>query len=237
MARKFLDEFRDKWYEEPTEQRDKRTHHTMTDQFGRQWQTTIDMTAKPKPSPCGPIAPDGWHDPLATPDTYKRFDPANMFRLTIDVDSWIKEWSEANNAWEGQLTVQARKMSPADEGAALLGAGGADLSPVLLDKVGARPQPVEYVLALKGGNKWAAGLSPIMPQWAKDKWHRMLINTGWFVANKDVLADVDTLRQMFPDAEDELTPAQQRMAKVRGAKGAKQSAPEVDDEVEPVLTT
>jgi hypothetical protein len=202
MAFTFTDTF-NKWYERPSTQAAKRTHHTMIDQFGREWQTTLDITAKPKAAPCGPVTPMGWHDPLSTPEHVKMFDPAQMFRITIDVDRWAKEWAEANAEWDRRLVGEAIRMSPADDGAALLGGGGKDISPVLLEKIGAKPQPVEFVLALKGGNQWAAGKSDRVPAWANPLLGRMKINTGWIQQAAPFLNDLDKLKEMFPDADDE----------------------------------
>lgn len=179
-----------KWYEKPTSQANKRTYTELTDQFGRKWGTLLDMTAKPAPGPVGPIAPLGWNDPLKTPPKYLKHGKDGMLSLYIEVDKWIADIENANEAWNQLVIDTAIEMSPADGGASLIGQGGADMAPALLRRVGRAPEAIEPVRALKAGNKFVLGLTDKMPAWAEP-----------FFRKEVKKAEAESYE--FPDAEDE----------------------------------
>lgn len=207
-----------KWYDNPQSQPQKRRHHTLTDQFGRQFECVLDMTSKPHPAPVSSMNPHGWNDPLNTPEGYKVYgkgsaDEAagtNFFRVWIDVARWEQDLVTAHAEYEALVIAKAAAMSPEDGGAALLGKGPQDRSPHLLAAVGPKPQPVELVQALIAGNKWARGQSPVVPEWAKK-----LLPIPVIPAART--EDLDALKAKFPDAEEEAV--RDRMAKARAAKG------------------
>lgn len=201
-----------KWYDNPQTQAQKRRHHTMADQFGRDYETTLDMTCKPHPAPCSTINPLGWRDPLNTPAKYIVYDGKDFFRVRINVEQWEADLTMAHAEWRARLTATAASMSPKDGGAALLGDGINDISPHLLDQVGEKPQPVEFVQALIAGNKWARGQDTNVPLWAKKLMPIVVLPAS----RTD---DLDALKAQFPDADEEA--ARERMAKARAAKAEK----------------
>lgn len=213
-----------KWNEKPQQQHQKRSHHVYTDQFGREWETTLDTTTKPKAAPCSSIMPHGWSDPLDTPGKYKEWGKANahgekgtdFFRLWINVEQWEQDLLLGHADWKARLVTTAAGMSPKDGGAALLGEGENDVSPYLLEIVGERPQPVEFVQALIAGNKWARGLDSVVPNWAKKLMPIVVLPAS----RTD---NIEALKAQFPDADRE---AQlENMAKARAAKnGAREAA-------------
>lgn len=222
-----------KWYEKPQSQGEKRRHHTLTDQFGRMWETVIDTTSKPHAAPCASINPHGWRDPLNTPEAYKVYGKGtadgergkDYFRLWIDVEKWERDLTEAHANYEALVIAKAAAMSPEDGGAAMLGKGPNDRSPHLLMAVGPKPQPVELVQALIAGNKWARGQTSVVPDWAK----KLLPIPVIPAARTD---DLDALRAKFPDAEEEAsTPVtdekrQKMLDNLANARAARKTAKE-----------
>lgn len=211
-----------KWTEKPQQQHEKRSHHVYTDQFGREWETTLDTTTKPKAAPCSTISAHGWRDPLDTPAKYLEYGKSSasdakgthFFRLWVNVAQWEQDLVQSHADWNARLIATAAGMSPKDGGAALLGEGGNDVSPHLLEVVGEKPQPVEFVQALIAGNKWARGQDPKVPLWA-----RKLLPIPVVPAAR--LENIDELKALFPDADEEAV--RERMAKARAAKDAKSS--------------
>jgi len=193
-----------KWYDKPQKQWEKRRHHTMTDQFGRVFECVLDTTSKPHAAPVSAINPHGWTDPLNTPEQYKSYGKAtasdakgsSFFRIYIEVERWEQDLLDAHAEYEARVVATAAAMSPKDGGAALLGDGPNDRSLHLMEIVGQKPQPVEFVQALIAGNKWARGESDQVPSWA-----RKLMPIKVIPASRT--EDLTALRAKFPDADDE----------------------------------
>lgn len=144
-------------------QRDRRTHWVALDQHGRQWETILDVTAKPKPGPTQPWNPYGWDAPLVPDQKYLRWNAVEMGKLVIDYVSWKKDRRAADEEWLTELHIKATEMSPSDGGASLLGNSRTglyeDASPALLRAAGKRRLPVEPVIAAEQGNSWVLGKS------------------------------------------------------------------------------
>lgn len=216
------------YVEKPLTQPQKRRHHTLTDQYGRMYECTLDTTSKPHMAPVGPITPLGWSDPLNTPEQYKSYGKAtvsdakgaNFFRVYIEVEQWERDALDRLAEYEATVIATAAAMSPKDGGAALLGEGPHDRSPHLLTAVGPKPQPVEFVQALIAGNKWARGETTKVPEWA-----RKLMPIKIVPAAQET--DLEKLRAKFPDADDDVAADPKRaqqlesLAKAREARHAR----------------
>lgn len=152
------------------------------DQHGRMWAGTInDVSGHPE----GMLSPDGWRPPLARllPDQ-KYIKPAGgkfAPRLVIDYDAWIADWSEANRTYANWALYVAKKQYP--QGGALEAL--ANKVPQLMAEVGAPPQHVDLVKAMRAGNRWALGLPDkfgnpaVMPEKARDLIDSWTITETW----------------------------------------------------------
>lgn len=136
----------------------RRENAILTDDYGREWDTTVDVISR---GTCAPINPLSFHDPLNTPQKYLRAD-TNRRRLHIDFDRWIDDLENAHRDYEQKLF---------DDAMMLFGEGGPkayeERIPALMRYTGTGPQAVEPVKAAKAGNKFCLGLSDKMPEWAK----------------------------------------------------------------------
>lgn len=162
---------------------ERRRNHTMSDQHGRKWETTLDFIAN---GPCGPINPKGWSAPLSVHTKYLKFQPEDASNLLIEYDRWIED---TENAWKDYDTRLY------NDAIMLFGAQGPkayrEKSPELVRHTGPSPEPVELIKAARAGNKWVLGLKrqdgsdyPI-PEWAEP-----------FIRKAEVA------KEEFPDVED-----------------------------------
>lgn len=131
-------------------QTERRQPLTMTDQHGRLWESTLDVTSM---GTCAPINPRGWNAPLSVPMNYVRHQgKKDVTRVIIDYDRWIEDLKEAHLAYEALIQHLAQEVAPN----AVL-----ELierpTPSFLRLVGPMPMPVELVIAAKQGNGWVLG--------------------------------------------------------------------------------
>lgn len=131
----------------------RRRNAIMSDQWGRKWETTIDIT-DPALAPCAPINPKGWIDRLDTPASFKKIarDEDGRPGLLIDIDKWIEDREQAIQRYDQQLY---------DDAMMLFGENGPkayeERIPALLKYTGLGPEPVELLYALKDGNSYILG--------------------------------------------------------------------------------
>lgn len=133
------------------------------DEFGRLWESTIDIISQ---GTCAPINPKGWNDPLNTPQKYL------VKALTVDPDTgqlgiriipalelWASDLEQSHKEYDQRLYNDALT---------LFGEGGPkayeDRIPALTNYTGLAPQAMEPVLAALAGYEWALGLSDKDPK-------------------------------------------------------------------------
>ena len=135
----------------------RRAHITMTDQFGRRWNSTQDIIAR---GTCAPINPN-FVDPLNTPQKYLKADVTTL-SLYVDLEAWTNDLEYAHKTYEQKLM---------DDSLMLFGENGmrmyTERAPALLRYTGEPPQPLEPVKAAMQGNKFCLGLTDAMPKWAE----------------------------------------------------------------------
>lgn len=177
-------------------QPDNRRFTRFRDQHGRLWEGSIELDTG---HPTGPLKPVGWRAPLMPPQKYFEFPRLSDGTFTINYARWISDREKAKEDFERRKINNAKLMYGEQAGEMLK-----KMPPELLNAVGSPPDPVEPVLAASAGNKWVLGLSPNKPEWAE------AFFTGDEETTKrnnrratDLLADLDQIRDQFPDAEDD----------------------------------
>ena len=173
-------------------QPDKRRNQRFTDQHGRTWNSSIEIKTGHPTGVMEPtwtkgltqLAPNGakvrYAVPtyLIPPTGYVKPGPEHG-QLVVDYDHWVGDLKEGWKEWRSRIQKLEIKFH-GDK------ANPEHPSAQTLDLAGQPPMRLELVLAMRAGNRWALGLSPKMPKWAKE-----LVPT-------DTLAEMD-----FPDAEEE----------------------------------
>lgn len=140
------------------DQFERRRNWRSRDEFGRLWESTVDVESG---GPCAPINPRGWHDRLGMPQKYLvkslTTDPetGNLgIRVMTGLELWASDLEQAHKEYDQRLYNDALT---------LFGEGGPkayeDKIPALLNYTGSAPQPLEPVLAAIEGDQWALGLS------------------------------------------------------------------------------
>jgi hypothetical protein len=133
------------------QQHERRQSSTWVDQHGREFHCEIDIASQRPvsiPTPSG-----GWKPPIATPEKYVKPHPKSFGRFVIDYPQWKMDLLERESERTRSLVGLAEAMFGEKAPEALLRP-----PPSLIAKVGAQPLPIEFVLAMESGNKWALGL-------------------------------------------------------------------------------
>lgn len=181
-------------------QEDWRRPATLRDQHGRTWATQIN---KETLHPVIAMTPAGWRSPFATLTPAQKYlkVPQHEFGMVfVDYDQWIVDWSDAEREYRDHLLQVARK----EFGAAAMRAID-ERDPKLRLVAGPGPQSVEFVKAMKAGNKWALGIpradgTPYpMPPWAEPLADSLRLIETYDGSNiaQDVTID------MYPDVDDD----------------------------------
>lgn len=173
-------------------QPDHRRNQRFTDQHGRPWNGTIELKTGHPTGVLEPtwtkgltqLAPNGarvrYAIPLyLIPPTSYVVPGPDHGQLLVAYIHWINDLKEAWKEYRSRVRSlevkfhgeKARPESPSAQ---------------TLDLAGQPPMRVELLLAMQAGNRWALGLSPKMPSWAKP-----------------LLPTDDTVTLDFPDAEEE----------------------------------
>lgn len=173
-------------------QPDHRRNQRFTDQHARAWNSSIELKTGHPTGVMEPtwtkgltqLAPNGARVRYAVPEylippTGYVKPGADHGQLVVDYDHWITDLKEAWKEWRSrvrslEIKFHGDKANPESPSAQTL------------DLAGQPPMRVELLLAMRSGNRWALGLSPKMPSWAKP-----LVPTN------------DTVDMAFPDAEEE----------------------------------
>ena len=170
------------------------------DQHGRPYSTQVD---KETGDPAAPLTPTNWRAPfpaLYPAPKYQTFPRDSMGMMVIDYDRWLIDVSDAWKEYSQELQFWARKeyggaaMRALEEG-----------NPRLRELAGPPPASVEFVRAMRAGNKWALGiLKPDgsrypMPPWAADIVDTLFVHESFDGTGVDLAADANA----YPDVEDE----------------------------------
>lgn len=144
------------------DQTTKRRSAIATDQHGREWGITIEVSTM---APVGTPNPTGWSPVelpggrrLQPPQKFLEFDPVRIGTMVINYDGWINELEAASEQWEQQLANQAQGMYGDKAADAMM-----DPPPALLRLAGPRPFPVDLAEACRDGNPWALGVPKAKP--------------------------------------------------------------------------
>lgn len=128
------------------------------DEFGRLWESTLDIIAQ---GTCAPIAPKGWTDRLGTPQKYllkalaKDPDTDQLgIRIKPALEAWASDLEQAHQEYDQRLYNDAMTLFGSEGPKAY-----EDRSPALINFTGSAPQAVEPVLAAIAGDLWTLGLS------------------------------------------------------------------------------
>lgn len=174
-------------------QPDHRRNQRFVDQHGRPWSGTIEIKTGHPTGVLEPtwtkgltqLAPNGAKVRYQVPDylvpdqIYVKPHPTDHGVLFVDYPKMLDDLKEAWRDWQSRVSKTELKFH-GDK------ANPKAPSAQTLDLAGAPPQRVELVLAMQAGNRWALGLSPKMPKWAKE-----------------LLPASDVTEMDFPDAEEE----------------------------------
>lgn len=128
------------------------------DEYGRVWESTIDIISQ---GTCAPINPKGWNDPLGTPQKYlvkaiaQDPDTAQLgIRLIPALEQWASDLEVAHKEYEQRLYNDALTLFGTEGPRAY-----EERAPALINYTGPGPQAVEPVLAALAGDQWALGIS------------------------------------------------------------------------------
>lgn len=132
------------------QQHQRRKGVTMRDQFGRVYDTVVDVDSL---DPVGPIMLRDARPPVPVPEFYVRPVPGELGRVFCHLEEWRGDLLAAHEEWRRRLRAIAQKQY-GDQAAAAL----RDRPAALLDLVGPEPMPVQFCEAQIAGNKWALGL-------------------------------------------------------------------------------
>jgi hypothetical protein len=203
------------------DQLSRRRNIILNDQFGRKWQSTIDVDSM---GTCAPINPYNFKAPLDTPQKYVRHaGETDIGKVYIDVDRWLEDTKEAHNAWEATLHAWAQQVAP-NAALQLI----SEPTPDLLRLVGPQPVPVELVLAVKQKNGFVLGTRTFDATRESDRKLLELL-TAWKRTVEGTLADFgdEESEQSFGDeAEDESVKELKQAAQVRRPRDKTKNAPD-----------
>lgn len=136
---------------------DKRRSITLTDQHGRPWHGEED---KDTGAVCGRYEPKGWSAPFYLPQggesPYYVRPEGRPYDLVLDYDACIAHRKVALAEWkQAVLREGIRLHGQAFDGTPTL---------AVLDVVGPQPQPIEPLIAMKQGNRFALGLTDVVDE-------------------------------------------------------------------------
>lgn len=179
----------------PTRQQHERRQSSLwTDQHGREWHCEIDISSQRPvsiPTPTG-----GFKPPIATPEKYLKPHPKSFGRFVIDYAQWKMDLMERESERTRTLIGLAEAMFGEKAPSALEAP-----PPSLLNKVGAGPLPIEFVMAMEAGNKWALGLrrtdGTLYPQ---PSWVTADLLRRWKAATRTVWSQNDAYGEGIPTA-------------------------------------
>lgn len=205
------------------EQQDTMRAMRFRDQHNRPYSTVV---SKETMVPCTSLTPVGWDAPLpmmVPPTKYFTFDPNETGRTVIDYDRWIRDLGAAERDYRDWVLQVAKQQFG---GAALQKIESRDRG--LQALCGPAPQSVEYVKAMKAGNKWALGIArpdgtPYpRPQWADEYFD------GWIFESTFEGSDIETnvTADMYPDVDDDVADDVARFA-------ASSEYADIEDDVDP----
>jgi hypothetical protein len=179
-------------------QQDYRRPAVLRDQHGRRWATQIETETM---EPCIAMSPSGWSAPfpaLVPPQKYLKTNASEFGLVSIDYDQWIIDLSDSAREYRVHLLEVAQKHF----GAAAIRAIE-ERDPKLRVLAGPPPGALEFVRAMKSGNKWALGLLRpdglryAMPPWAAPLADTLLPIETWGGSG----VDIDASAAEFPDVE------------------------------------
>lgn len=179
-----------------------RSHMAHTDQHGREWDCTIDNRKESKFAPVTPPIPkfSAPFPGLVPPQHLVRPIIGKPGRLVIDYDAWLEDVRRARKAYTEQLRDYAHQRYQGQMVAVAL----ENPPPDLLAMIGQPPPPLDFIRAMRAGNKWALGIrradgTPYpMPPWAEPL-------LSWLVPVKEATT-VEEDAAEFPDVEDDTDP-------------------------------
>lgn len=177
-------------------QPDKRRTMRFTDQHGRKWIGTIELSSG---LPTGPIRPVDFKPPLLVPQEFIEYDPMEPNFIKINYAKWLRSLEDARRNWEQKLISRAERMYGDQAGKYIK-----KPSQELLAAVGPEPLPPEPVQAAAAGNKWVLGLSPVKPAWAEAFFpdDDIPVNKRRNRNVTPVDGEVEAWREAYPDAEE-----------------------------------
>lgn len=171
-----------------------------TDQHGRDYSTQVD---KETGHPATPLTAVGWKPPFPTlypPAKYLTVQPGRAGRLLVDYDRWLIDARDAEKEYSVWVLQVARQQFGA---AALQRIQERDAD--LRRLAGPPPASVEFVKAMKAGNKWALGMLRMdgsrypMPPWAEPIADTLIPVESWDGSSVDTVVDPSA----YPDVEDD----------------------------------
>lgn len=139
---------------------DKRRPQKMRDNHKREWFATVE---KESGGPTGYIKPRFQvpHPSLIPPQKYLEIAVDNPGELHINYARWVRDLETAHQEWEARRLREGRHLH------------GTNFDPnakptrELVEAMGPKPMPLAPVKAMQQGNKWALGLSEVMPPEAR----------------------------------------------------------------------
>ena len=175
--------------EQPAQRRPK----SYFDRHDRKWTTVIDIRTGHS---CGPWEPQ-FTAPVYPEMKYIRHDLKDDRYIIIDYDRWIRDARDAADGYD-----DFRQKTAIDQyGSAFtskLGVTPDEDLPELRRLVGEPPKPVEFPEACKAGNKWALGLTNVIPTWAYALLPRATAPVRKYLdADEEVVEKAVTLDEQF----------------------------------------
>lgn len=176
------------------QQHERRTSSIWTDQHGREWHCEIDISSQ-KPVSI-PTPTNGFRQPIPTPEKYIKPHPKNFGRFVIDYPQWKMDILERDSEYTRSMIGLAEAMFGEKAPDALKAP-----PPSLMNKLGSRPLPVEFVMAMEAGNKWALGLrKPDGSLYPKPAWVTEELERRWRAATRTVWGAGDAFGEGLPVA-------------------------------------
>lgn len=124
----------------------------LTDQHGRSWWTNRDTRTD---EPVGGIHTDGWVAPWYPPQEYLRREPGTT-ALVIDYARWKADQIAAHQEYQERLlNLSQQHHQPVNR----MADGTPVYSPMVLHIAGQPPLPLEPIVAMEQGNRFALGLT------------------------------------------------------------------------------
>lgn len=171
----------------------------LQDQHGRWWSTQLDQATL---HPATPLTPDGWAAPFAMlypPAKYLTVPKGAFGQLRVDYERWLIDAADADKEYRQWLLQVARTQFGA---AALqkIQEGDADLRRL----AGPPPASIEFIKAMKAGNKWALGIPRFdgsaypMPPWAAAIVDTLVPAESWDGTG----VDLEVEPAAYPDVEE-----------------------------------